>query len=174
MLSIFYSDVTSYRSALYSFRLKMINSIASLLRNHLPVSLARRNLYWHSYHRCSWADDSKEPPLNHTDDRLNIILRFSDITRRCFDRLGSLDDLVYTNGIAPNSFHSLQSQSYPDAPARARTSSGWIIEQPYIQLSEDTKERAVLSQSQLDNCIRARDLAYVMMRFQQSSDIVHA
>ena len=42
LLTLLYSDVKSYRAALYSYRLNLLNSIPTLLQKHLPMSLVPR------------------------------------------------------------------------------------------------------------------------------------
>ena len=45
VLSISYSDVKSYHSSLHSFPLNKINSILSILRNHLPTSFVTEGIF---------------------------------------------------------------------------------------------------------------------------------
>ena len=39
ILSLKYSDVKSYRSAIYTYRMNVLNAISTLLQQHLPISL---------------------------------------------------------------------------------------------------------------------------------------
>ena len=39
ILSLLYSDVKSYRSAIYTYRMNVLNAIPTLLQQHLPMSL---------------------------------------------------------------------------------------------------------------------------------------
>ena len=110
MLSIIYSDVKSYRSALYSFRLNVINSIPSLLKKHLPMSLVpRESLLAILESVAREQSTAKDRFFSDTNRRLDFILQFRTFARRSLDGHGTTDDFISAINIPTNVNNSVRS-----------------------------------------------------------------
>ena len=72
LLAITFANVKSYRSALYSYRINMLNSIPSLLNKFLPMSLVPRNLLIKILEEVSKMQ-------SHARDRLSLAIPMDEI-----------------------------------------------------------------------------------------------
>ena len=155
MLSVIYSDVKRYRSALYSFRLNVINSIPSILKNHLPMSLVPRESLLAIL-------ESVAREQSTAKDRLFLSIPMEDLISYYDSELlqdvvsmdmGLLMTLSVPLASRQTSITVYEAKIFPMPQPEVDQALRWVIEAPYLGISEDTVETALLSQKQLEKCI---------------------
>ena len=138
------ASVKSYRSALFAFRMNILNSIPVLLKGHLPMSLIPMELLLAIM-------DSVSLRKSKAEDRLTLAIPASDLLSYYDSRLLA-DAITVSEGLFLTLNIPLASQQlfltlfeaklipmpFPDDPQTALT---WNIEAPYLALSENNLNR---------------------------------
>ena len=156
LLSMIHASVKSYRSALFAFRMNILNSIPVLLKGHLPMWLLPMELLLVIM-------DSVSLRQSKAEDRLTLVIPASNLLSYYDSRLLA-DAITVSEGLLLTLNIHLASQQtvftfleaklipmrFPDDPQTALT---WNIEPPYLALSENKLESSVLSQEQFEHCL---------------------
>ena len=151
LLSMLYTDVKSYRTALYTYRMNVLNAIPTLLQQHLPMSLVPKE---------SLLDILKSVAADQSlgGSRLSLAIPPTDLLSyydaKLLRDVVTLDEgLVLTLAIPLASrqtvFSTYQAQIVPMPQPEPRMAIRWVIEAPYLAISEDQMESVTLSKDQL-------------------------
>ena len=146
LLSMLYAEVKSYRTALYTYRMNILNAIPTLLQQHLPMSLVPKESLL-AILKFVAADQS----LN--GSRLSLAIPPIDLLSydaKLLRDVVTLDEgLVLTLAIPLASrqtvFSTYQAQIIPMPQPEPRMAIRWVIEAPYLAISEDQMESVTLS-----------------------------
>ena len=155
LLSMIHASVNSYRSALFVFRMNILNSIPVLLKGHLPMSLIPMESLLAIM-------DSVSLRQSKAEDRLTLAIPAIDLLSYYDSCL--LADAITVSGLLLTLNIPRASQQtvftlfeaklipmpFPDDPQTALT---WNIEAPYLALSENKLESSVLSEEQFEHCL---------------------
>ena len=156
LLAMIHASVKSYRSALFAFRMNILNSIPVLLQGHLPMSLIPMESLLAIL-------DSVSLEQSKAKDRLSLAIPTSDLLSYYDSRL--LDDaitvpegLLLTLNIPLASrqtvFTLFEAKIIPmPLPDDLQSALIWNIEAPYLALSENNLESSVLSTEQFEHCL---------------------
>ena len=156
LLSMVHASIKAFRSALYAFRMNILNSIPVILRGHLPMSLIPMESLLVILERVA-IEQSK------ATDRLSLAIPMTDLLSYYDSRLLA-DAVTVPEGILMTLSIPLASRQtvftlfeaklipmpYPDDPQLALK---WDIEAPYLAISEDQMESSVLSEAQFEQCL---------------------
>ena len=155
LLSILYADVKSYRTALYTYRMNVLNAIPTLLQQHLPMSLVPKESLL-AILKSVAADQSL------SGSRLSLAIPPTDLLSyydaKLLRDVVTLDEgLVLTLAIPSASrqtvFSTYQAQIIPMPQPEPRMAIRWVIEAPYLAISEDQMESVTLSKDQFEACL---------------------
>ena len=155
LLTLLYSDVKSYRAALYSYRLNLLNSIPTLLRKHLPMSLVPRELLMAIL-------DHVGREQYKAADRLSLALPTSDLmsyydAKLLRDVITVEKGLIVTLAIPLPSrqtvFSVYSAETVPMPQPELQMAIKWSIEPPYLAISEDQMQSIPLSAGQFEQCL---------------------
>ena len=155
LLAMIHASVKSYRSALFAFRVNLLNSIPVLLQGHLLMSLIPMESLLVILDRVAFQPAKAA-------DRLSLAIPASDLLSYYDSRL--LVDAVTISGLLLTLNIPLASKQtvfvlyeaktilmpYTDDPQLAIT---WKLEAPYLALSEDQMESSILSKDQFEQCL---------------------
>ena len=139
LLTLLYADVKSYRSALYAYRLNLLNSIPTLLQKHLPVSLVPRDSLMAIL-------ESVGREQYKAADRLSLAIPTSDLmsyydAKLLRDVITVEQGLIVTLAIPLASrqtvFTVYNAQTVPMPQPEPQMAVKWSIEAPYLAISED-------------------------------------
>ena len=156
LLSMVHASIKAFRSALYAFRMNVLNSIPVILRGHLPMSLIPMDSLLVILERVA-IEQSK------ATDRLSLAIPMTDLLSYYDSRLLA-DAVTVPEGILMTLSIPLASRQtvftlfeaklipmpYPDDPQLALK---WDIEAPFLAISEDQMESSVLSEAQFNQCL---------------------
>ena len=156
LLPMINASVKSYRSALFAFRMNILNSIPVLLKGRLPMSLTPMESLLAIMDNVSLRQSKAE-------DRLTLAIPASDLLSY-YDSHLLADAIAVSEGLLLTLNLPLASQQtvftlfeaklipmpFPDDPQTALT---WTIEAPYLALSENKLESSVLSEEQFEHCL---------------------
>ena len=154
LLSIFYADIKSYRSALYAYSISLLNSIPILLDKRLPMSLVPRESLLAVL-------DSVYDSQKHSTDRLSLAIPMKDLMSYYDAKLvyeiatveqGLLLTLAIPLASSQTSFYVYSAHVIPMPQQDHKEALQWIIEGPYLAILQDSME-TTLTQQQLDNCL---------------------
>ena len=156
LLSMVHASIKAFRSALYAFRMNILNSIPVVLRGHLPMSLIPMESLLVILERVA-IEQSK------ATDRLSLAIPMTDLlsyydSRLLADAVTVPEGFLMTLSIPLASGQTvftlfeakLIPMPYPDDPQLALK---WDIEAPYLAISEDQMESSVLSAAQFEQCL---------------------
>ena len=155
LLTLLYSDVKSYRAALYSYRLNLLNSIPTLLQKHLPMSLVPRDSLMAIL-------DNVGREQYKAADRLSLAIPTSDLmsyydAKLLRDVITVEEGLIVTLAIPLASrqtvFSVYSAETVPMPQPEPQMAIKWSIEAPYLAISEDQMESIPLSASQFEQCL---------------------
>ena len=155
LLLTLYADIKSYRVALYSFRINVINAIPTLLDKRLPISLVHRKSL---IKILDAVHDSQENVL----DRLTLAIAMTDILSyydaKLVQEISTVEDgLLLTLAIPLASsqtvFEVYCANVIPMPQKDLFDALQWVIEGEYLAISEGQMETTVLTRSQYDNCL---------------------
>ena len=156
LLAMIHASVKSYRSALFAYRMNLLNAIPVLLRGHLPMSLIPMESLMVILQQVAIEQATSTV-------RLSLAIPMTDLLSYYDSRL--LDDaLTVPEGLLLTLKIPLASKQtvftlfeakiipmpYPQDPQSALT---WSIEAPYLAISEDLMESSVLTSNQFENCL---------------------
>ena len=155
LLSLFYSNIKSYRAALFAYRINLLNSIPALLSKYVPMSLLSK--------------ESLEIVLNKVAiqqiralDRLTLAIPIQELlsyyeAQLLQDVLTLPHGLMLTMSIPLASRRTVmttyQALPLPMPQVDDVEAVQWEIESEYLAVSEDGRETALISRNQLDMCI---------------------
>ena len=155
LLNMIYSDVKSYRAALTGYRMNLLNSIPTLLQKRLPMSLVPRDSLMKTL------DYVAREQMN-ARDQLTLAIPMDDLlsyynAELLTDALSIKEGLLLTLAIPLASrqtvFTVFTAKIVPTPKKDTGTAIRWKIEAPYLAVSEDSMETAVLSKDQLVKCL---------------------
>ena len=155
LLSLFYSNLKSYRAALFAYRINLLNSIPALLNKYVPMSLLSK--------------DSLEVVLNKVAvqqiravDRLTLANPLQEVlsyyeARLLQDVLTLPHGLMLTMSI-PLASHRTVMTTYQAIPLPMPQVDDvealqCEVESDFLAVSEDGRETALISRAQMDLCI---------------------
>ena len=155
LLSLFYSNVKSYRAALFAYRLNLLNSLPALLNKFVPMSLLDR--------------PSLEKVLtivqniqNKARDRLTLAIPFQETlsyyeSQLLQDIVALPEGLLITMSI-PLASRQTVLTTYEAIPLPMPQHDDdmamiWDTHADFLAVSEDGRETASVSRQQLDQCI---------------------
>ena len=155
--SMVHASIKAFCSALYAFRMNILNPIPVILRSHLPMSLIPMESLLVILDRVAIEQQSK------ATDRLSLAIPMTDLLSYYDSRLRA-DAVTVPEGILMTLSITLASRQtvftlfeaklipipYPDDPQLALK---WDIEAPYLAFSEDQMESSVLSAAQFEQCL---------------------
>ena len=155
LLSMLYADVKSYRTALYTYRMNVLNAIPTLLQQHLPMSLVPKESLL-AILKSVAADQSL------SGSRLSLAIPPTDLLSyydaKLLRDVVTLDEgLVLTLAIPLASrqtvFSTYPAQIVPMPQPEPRMAIRWVIEAPYLAISEGQMESVTLSKDQFEACL---------------------
>ena len=155
LLSILYADIKGYRSALYAYSINLLNSIPILLDKRLPMSLV-------PHESLLAVLDSVHDSQKHSTDRLSLAIPMKDLMSYYDAKLvyeiatveqGLLLTLAIPLASRQTSFHVYSAHVIPMPQQDPKEALQWIIEGPYLAISQNSMETSTLTQQQLDNCL---------------------
>ena len=150
LLSILYADIKSYRSALYAYKVNLLNSIPILLSKRLPMSLVPKSSLMAILN--SVYDSQKD-----ATDRLTLAIPMQDLLSYYDAELLSevstiTEGLLLTLSIPLSSsqtaFNVYQAHLIPMPQLDSSEALRWVTEGPYLAISEDSMETTVLTEQQ--------------------------
>ena len=155
LLLTLYADIKSYRAALYSFRINVINAIPTLLDKRLPISLVpqRSSIKIHD----AVHDSQKNAP-----DCLTLAIPMTDVlsyydAKLVQEILTVEDGLLLTLAIPLASsqtvFEIFRAIVIPMLQMDSVDALRYVIEGEYLAISEGQMETTVLTKAQYDNCL---------------------
>ena len=157
LLTLLYADVKSYRSALYAYRLNLLNSIPTLLQKHLPMSLVPRDSLMAIL-------ESVGREQYKAADRLSLAIPTSELmsyydAKLLRDVITVEQGLIVTLAIPLASrqtvFTVYKAQTVPVPLPESQMAVKWSIEAPYLAISEDQMDSIPLNVSQFEQCLRS-------------------
>ena len=153
-LSMLYADVKSYRTALYTYLMNVLNAIPTLLQQHLPMYLVPKESLL-AILKSVAADQCLG------GSRLSLAIPPTDLLSyydaKLLRDVVTLDEgLVLTLAIplaSRQTFSTYQAQIVPMPQSEPRMAIRWVIEAPYLAISEDQMESVTLSKDQFEACL---------------------
>ena len=158
LLLTLYADTKSYRAALYSSRINVINAIPTLLDKRLPISLVPRKSLIKIL-------DAVHDSRNYAPDRLTLAIPMTEILSHYDAKLvqeistveaGPLLTLAIPLASSQTVFEVYRANVIPMPQKDSIESLQWAIEGEYLAISEGQMETTVLTRSQYDNCLRSQ------------------
>ena len=155
LLNVLYADVKSYRSALYAYSINLLNSIPILLDKRLPMSLVPRE-------SLNAVLDSVHDAQKYSTDKLSLAIPMQDLmsyydakllTEISTVKQGLLLTLAIPLSSRTTTFTVYSTHLVPMPQHDPSEALEWVIEGPYLAISQDSMETTTLTQKQLDNCI---------------------
>ena len=155
LLLTLYADIKSYRAALYSFRINVINAIPTLLDKRLPISLVPRKSLIKIL-------DSVHESQKNAPDRLTLEIPMTDILSyydaKLVQEISTVEDgLLLTLAIPLASsqtvFEVYRAIVIPMPQKDSVDALRYVIEGEYLAISEGQMETTVLTKAQYDNCL---------------------
>ena len=155
LLLTLYADIKSYRAALYSFRINVINAIPTLLDKRLPISLVPRKSLIKIL-------DSVHDSQKNAPDRLTLAIPMTDILSyydaKLVQEISTVEDgLLLTLAIPLASsqtvFEVYRAIVIPMPQQDSVDALRYVIEGEYLAISEGQMETTVLTKAQYDNCL---------------------
>ena len=155
LLSIIYADVKSYRAALYAYKVNMQNSIPILLQKRLPMFLVPRESLLAILN--SVYDSQKS-----ANDRLTLAIPLKDLLSyydaKLLSEISTVQQGILLTWAIPlassqTEFTVYEAHLIPIPQREPSEAIQWIIEGPYLAISDDSMETTVLSESQYANCL---------------------
>ena len=155
LLSIIYADIKSYRSALYAYKVNILNSIPILLGKRLPMSLVPKD-------SLNAILDSVHDSQKHASDRLSLAIPMADLLSyydaQLLTEVSSIEQgLLLTLSIplasSQTAFDVYKAHLLPMPEPDTNEALQWVIEGPYLAVTQNTMETTVLSNEQFANCL---------------------
>ena len=155
LLSLFYSNVKSYRAALFAYRLNLLNSIPALLNQYIPMSLLDRA----SLDEVISVVQSLQ---NKALDRLTLAIPPHEAlsyyeARLLQDVVALPEGLLLTMSIPLASRQTVmtlyEAIPIPMPQDDAEDAMIWDLEADFLAVSEDGRETALVSRTDLTRCI---------------------
>ena len=156
LLSLYYSNIKAYRAALFAYHINMLNSVPALLSHYVPMSLLDRE---------SLKQVIEVVHYNqiYATDHLSLALPFEDLLSYYEAQLlrdvntlphGLLLTMSIPLASSQTTFTVYESIPLPmpqhDSPG---TAIMWDLSAPYLAVSDDGRQTATLSSTQLTQCI---------------------
>ena len=155
LLALTFANIKSYRGALYTYKVNMMNSIQPLLNNYLPMSLVPRQAL------LAISDDVASEQWRKLD-RLSLAIPMDEIIAYYESQL-LRDVLVVEQGLImriaiplatkDSAFTVFRAIAVPMPQPEPDLAIKWILEAPYLAISEINKETAFLTEYDLGRCI---------------------
>ena len=155
LLLTLYADIKSYRAALYSFRINVINAIPTLLDKRLPISLVPRKSLIKILDAVH--DSQKNAP-----DRLTLAIPMTDILSyydaKLVQEISTVEEGLLLTLAIPLASSQTVSEVYraiviPMPQKDSVDALRYVIEGEYLAISEGQMETTVLTKAQYDNCL---------------------
>ena len=155
LLSLFYSNVKSYRAALFAYRLNLLNSIPAFLNQYIPMSLLDRA-------SLDEVVSVVQSIQNKALDRLTLAIPPHEAlsyyeARLLQDVVALSEGLLLTMSIPLASRQTVmtlyEAIPIPMPQADADDAMIWDLEADFLAVSEDGRETALVSRSDLTRCI---------------------
>ena len=155
LLAITFSNVKSYRGALYTYRINMMNSIQPILNKDLPMSLVPRQSLL-AILECVASEQSR------SKDRLSLAIPMDEILsyyefRLLRDVITIDQDLIMRIAIPlaskQTAFTVFRALAVPMPQPEPDIAIKWKLEAAYLAILEDNMESAYLTDYDLSRCI---------------------
>ena len=171
LLSLFYSNLKSYRAALFAYRINLLNSIPALLNKYVPMSLLSKD-------SSSSESSSLEVVLNKVAvqqiralDRLTLAIPLQEVlsyyeARLLQDVLTLQHGLMLTMSI-PLASRRIVMTTYQAIPLTLPQvydveALQWEVESDFLAVSEDGRETALISRARWIFALVRHDIAFAM------------
>ena len=155
LLTLFYSNIKSYRAALFAYHVNMMNSIPALLNRYVPMSLLSQDSLLKVL-------DTVAFQQTRALDRLTLAIPFQELlsyyeARLLNDVLTLPQGLLMTMSIPLASRRTVmtiyQAIPLPMPQIDDVDAIQWDIEADFLAVSEDGRETALVTHRQLEQCI---------------------
>ena len=156
LMSLLYADVKIYRAAVYTYRTNILNSISTLREQHLPMSIVPKASLMAILQ--SVADE-----LILSGSRLSLAIPPNSDILSYYDSKLLRDVITVKEGLLlilaiplasrQTVFTTYSAKVIPMPQDEPRMSIKWVIEDPYLVISEDQMEPMTLSQVQFGSCL---------------------
>ena len=155
LLSLLFADIKAYRSALYTYRMNVLNAIPTMLQ-HLPISLIPKKSLLAIV-------NSVGDELHRSGERLSLaiptntdLLSYHD-AKLLRDVITVEEGLILTLAIPlasrTTAFSVYRAHVIPMPQSGPRMAIRWVVEAPYLAISESKEDTMTLSQEQYEACI---------------------
>ena len=155
LLALTFANIKSYRGALYTYKINMMNSIQPILNQYLPMSLVPRAAL------TAILDDVASEQWRKSD-RLSLAIPMDEIIAYYESQL-LRDVLVVEQGLImriaiplatkDSAFTVFRAIAVPMPQPEQDSAIKWKLEAPYLAISENNKETAFLADYDLSRCI---------------------
>ena len=155
LLALTFANIISYRGALYTYKINMMNSIQPTLNQYIPMSMVPRAAL------TAILDDVASEQWRKSD-RLSLAIPMDEIIAYYESQL-LRDVLVVEQGLIiriaiplatkDSAFTVFRAIAVPMPQPEQDSAIKWKLEAPYLAISEKVKETAFLTDYDLSRCI---------------------
>ena len=155
LLLVLYSDIKSYRIALYTYRINILNSIPVLLDQRLPMSLVPRESLIKIL-------DSVYDSQKVASNRLSLAIPIQNLLSYYDAKLirevssvhqGLLLTLAVPLSSSQTAFNVYRAHLVPMPQEDPKEALQWVVEGEYLAISEDSMETTTLTEAEYQNCL---------------------
>ena len=158
ILTSVYTNLRTYRSALFAFRMNILSSTTAIADGMLPLSLIPRKIFIRILQRVLLE-------TQYTRDRLTLSIPIEHVMSyyetRLVTSLFSVDfglmltlSIPFSSGsTALDVFHAIP---VPMPTKESTRATIWVLETPYIAVTETQSEAALLTEFDLQECIGSK------------------
>ena len=156
LLSLLYADVKSYRASVYTYRVNVLNAIPILMQKLLPISLVPKE-------SLQAILKSVGEDLTLSGSRLSLAIPYNTDLLSYYEAKLLRDVVTVEKGLIltlaiplasrTTAYSTYRAKVVPMPQSEPRMAIRWVIENPYLAVSEDQDETVTLSQQQFDRCI---------------------
>ena len=156
LLSLLYSDVKSYRASVYTYRINILNAIPILMQKLLPISIVPKE-------SLQAILKSVGEDLTLSGSRLSLAIPYNTDLLSYYEAKLLRDVVTVEKGLTltltiplasrTTAFSTYRARVVPMPQPEPRMAIRWVIENPYLAVSEDQDETVTLFQQQFDSCI---------------------
>lgn len=160
-LVFLHTNIKAYRTALFTYRINLLNSLTPMSNNHLPMSLVPKS---------SLLEILKQIALSQIDsvDRLTLAILPRNVltyyeTKLLREVTANELGLMFTFSIPMSSSETVldvfEAIPIPMPNTDSPTATVWDVEAEYLAITRTKQESAALTQKQLSQCIGSTSLS---------------
>ena len=155
LFQVIFTNIKSYRAALYAFRVNLLNSLTPLKNSFLPMSLIPREQLYKVLQIVQLMESGKQ-------DRLTLAIPSQDMLSYYETKLitnvratdaGLLLTLAIPMASSTTAMNVIKAIPMPMPDGQTGRAYIFRLETKYIGISSDYKEVALLTDDELDSCI---------------------